>query len=96
MPVDQPANPRIRTKLMRLDETIDQLAGEGNSLLISRNDALQRRIEDNQQRIETLNARLDRERETLLWKFFRLEEAIAKMQANLSSAQALQGVPPIA
>lgn len=79
----------------RLDALIERLAGAGNSLLINRNLALQRRIELNNSRVEAMNKRLDRERQTLLAQFFRLENAVARMQSTLSALNNLQIVPPL-
>ena len=62
----------------RFKKLIDTLAGEENSLLLNRNNALQDKIDDNNDRIETLTGRLDRERERLLLEFYRLEESIAR------------------
>ncbi|MEO0530374.1 MAG: flagellar filament capping protein FliD, partial [Planctomycetota bacterium] len=56
----------------KLNETIDRLAGD-DSLLSARSDALGRTIESNTERIATLDARLERQREQLLLEFIRLE-----------------------
>ena len=49
----------------RLNAAIDRFAGEGDSLLLTRNQTLQSKIESNFERIEFLNHRLDAERERL-------------------------------
>jgi flagellar hook-associated protein 2 len=78
----------------RLNATIERLAGAGNSLLVNRNQTLQRQIELNNSRIDTLNKRLDREREALLAQFLRLETLVSRMQNSLNALSNLQAVPP--
>jgi flagellar hook-associated protein 2 len=73
---------------------LESLVGIDGGLLVSRNEAIQRRIEDGSRRVEFLNAKLDRERERLLLQFFRMEETIARIRnsaSGLSSLQALAG-----
>jgi flagellar hook-associated protein 2 len=79
----------------RLDALLEQMAGESSSLLASRLQALDRKIQDNQERIEFLNERLQRYRDTLLLKFFKLEEAIARIQSNLNAIQNLTPLQPL-
>jgi flagellar hook-associated protein 2 len=79
----------------KLDTLIERLAGAGNSLLVNRNQSLQRRIENTSGRVDGLNKRLDHERERLLTYFFRLETTIARMQDNLSAISSLQPIPPL-
>lgn len=77
----------------RLKKTIEQLAGEENSLLGNRLLALGRRAEEAEQRVEFLTARLDKQRELLLNEFFRMETVIAKIQASLTT---LSSIAPLA
>ena len=56
---------------------------------MSRNTALQNRIEDNEARIEDFDARLDVQRERLLTYYYNLELAISKIQANMSIVENL-------
>jgi flagellar hook-associated protein 2 len=73
---------------------LESLVGINGGLLVSRNEAIQRRLEDGNRRVEFLNARLDRERERLQLQFFRMEEAIARIRnsaSGLASLQALAG-----
>ena len=79
----------------RLDAVIEQLAGEDNSLLAARTDTLDTRIKNNNDRIEFMNARLDRERERLLTQFALLESTVAQLQESLSALSALQIIPPL-
>jgi flagellar hook-associated protein 2 len=79
----------------RFDQLAEQLAGEENSLLASRLTALERKVLDNQQRIDAMNARLDRSRERTLLEFARLEETISRIQSSLSVLDALAPVPPL-
>ncbi|QDU94836.1 flagellar filament capping protein FliD [Lignipirellula cremea] len=69
----------------KFEKTIDGLAGEGKSLLLTRLASLQTNIDNNTDRVEFLTDRLEKQRELLLTKFYKMEEAIAKMQSNLSS-----------
>lgn len=79
----------------QLTASIDQLAGEDNSLIARRYDALTSTIETNEARIESMSDFLDRERERTLLEFFRLEETIARLQSNLGSLDAIQFIQPI-
>ncbi len=79
----------------RFNDVVESLAGEGNSLLINRTLALQRKIEINQARVATFNERLARERERLLKEFFDLENVIGKLQSSLTAITNLQPIPPL-
>ena len=79
----------------KLNETVETLAGEGNSLLINRNETLSRRIDLNQERIDRFTERLDSQRELLLSQFFAMESIIANLQNSLTSIQSLAAVPPL-
>ena len=79
----------------RLHNAIESLAGAGNSLLVSRSGALQRKIELNDRRISDYNARLERQRTRLLTEFFNLENVIGKLQNNLTAVGQIQAIPPL-
>src|SRR5690606_33862419 len=53
----------------KLEDLIDTIAGRDSSLLISRAGALQNKIESNNERINSHNVRLVRERDRLLNQF---------------------------
>ncbi len=74
----------------RLQQVIDQLAGEDNSLLARRSDALTSTIEGNERRIQSMNSLLSRERDRTLLEFFRLEETISRLQANVDVLDSIQ------
>lgn len=76
----------------RLNKLIDQLAGEGESVLVNRAAVLTRKIEQNQQRIDFMNARLDQSRERLLASFYRSERVIAKLQEGLSALASISSL----
>lgn len=76
----------------RISAMIDQLAGEEKSLLGARSEAIQSNITSNEQRIDTLSARLDRERERLLLDFIQLEDTIALLQSNNTFLESIQPV----
>jgi flagellar hook-associated protein 2 len=79
----------------RLNDKIESLAGVKHSLLVSRASALQSRIDVYQQRIDDWNIRLAKKKESLLNKFYRLEDALGKMQSSISAVSSIQGVPPL-
>ncbi|MEM8864576.1 MAG: flagellar filament capping protein FliD [Planctomycetota bacterium] len=73
-----------------LTTVVDTLAGDENSLLASRSDALDRTINSNNDRITRFSEQLTRERDRLLLEFFRLEETIALLQSNQTSIDSIQ------
>ena len=77
----------------RLNELIERLSGEGNSLLGARLNALNAKIEENEERIARLNARLDVQRERLYLEFYRMELALGRLQANFSAVDSIQPMP---
>ena len=76
-----------------VDAAVESLAGVDRSVLMTRNNVLQRTIEEQNARLVSFNTRLDRERERLLVYFYNLELAISKMKANLSVVEALAPMP---
>jgi flagellar hook-associated protein 2 len=79
----------------KLKAVIEQLAGEGDSVLGRRAETLSDTIESNNARIASMDARLARQREQLLAQFFQLEATIASMQDNLTALSSLQVIPPL-
>ncbi|MFW6170443.1 MAG: flagellar filament capping protein FliD [Planctomycetota bacterium] len=79
----------------KFNETIESLAGEGNSLLVRRSETLQRRIERHDKRVEFYNERLERERERLLKYYHNLELSISKMQKSQSALASLSPIQPM-
>jgi flagellar hook-associated protein 2 len=80
----------------KLKTTLEQLAGEENSVLTSRTKTLADIIENTQDRVDFMNERLERERERLFTEFARLESSIAAMQGNLTALANFRPVPPLA
>jgi flagellar hook-associated protein 2 len=76
----------------RAKTMIDSLSGENNSALISKNLALQSKIEQNNARVTFLTARLDKQRERLLNSFYKMETAIQKIQSSQSSVNSLSNL----
>ncbi len=68
----------------RLDSVAERLAGATNSLLINRTEALGVRIQRNNRQTDTLNTRLENERERLLLRYYAAEQSIARLQNNQS------------
>ena len=77
------------------DKALEALVGLNNSLIINRVGTLQRQIEDSADRINTLTARLDRQREQMLLKFFRIEEVVSRLKNSLSALGEIQYIPPV-
>lgn len=74
----------------RLRSSIDQLSAGENSVVMKRLDAIASTIETNTSKIADWNVRLTKERDQLLMKFYRMEQAISKMQTDLSAITNLQ------
>ena len=79
----------------KLDDAIDRLAGEQNSLLTARSNTLTKTIDANNDRLEVMSASLDRQRERLLLTFYNLETTVSRMKDNLSALSSLQIIPPL-
>jgi len=79
----------------KLKSTIEQLAGEENSVLTSRAKTLADIITNSQDRITFMDGRLARERDRLLTQFAQLESTIAAMQQNLTALAGLQPISPL-
>lgn len=75
----------------RLDQTIKNAAGEGSSLLENRLKAMTAKIDQNQQRIDSMTAQLAAQRERLLNQFYQMELAISKMQSGLNALSSITG-----
>lgn len=69
----------------RLTAATDRIAGVKNSILINRSESLGVQILRNEERTESMQGRLNSERERLLRQFIAAEEAIAKLQNNQSA-----------
>ncbi len=76
----------------RLSDLADRIAGEGSGMLLNRTETLTSQIESNNERIDTLSTRLEKERERLLLQFYKTEEAIAKIQSNQSAISQIQPI----
>ena len=77
----------------RFDKLVERLAGVGDTVLVGRVGTLTRKIEQNQQRIDLWNARLEKQRERLLKSFERSESIIAKLQSSLSALNSIAPLP---
>ena len=76
----------------RLSELADSIAGAESSLLINRTETLGAQVLRNNQQIETLNERLEVQRERLTLQFFQTEEAISRLQSNSSAIDSIQRI----
>jgi flagellar hook-associated protein 2 len=79
----------------KLSSEIERLAGVKNSLLSNRTESLVSTIESNNERIESLQLQLDRQRARLTADFQRIDTAIAKFQQNQAALSSLQIIPPL-
>lgn len=79
----------------KFNRAIEQLAGEGDSLLLTRTRTLQARIDANNERIEKMTESLEKERIRMLKQFVTLESNIQKLQANQTALSAVQPLPPL-
>ena len=73
----------------RSKSALDKLIGEKSSVLVNRSASLQKQIDLSAKRVESLNLKLDREREKLLKQFYDMESTIAKIKNNGSAINSL-------
>ncbi len=76
----------------RLNSLADRIAGESSGMLLNRNQTLTTQIESNSVRIDSLSARLEKERDRLLAQFYATEEAIGRIQADQSAIASIQPI----
>jgi flagellar hook-associated protein 2 len=81
--------------IARVGNVADSLAGVDRSLLVSRAQTLGTQITNDNERVDFLNARLEKTRDKLLLQFYRMEAAIAKVQSSLTAIQQIQAIPPL-
>lgn len=79
----------------KLKTATDRLVGSNSSSLSSRASTLATAIEKNTERLEVLDAQLERQRVRLFNQFTTLETTIATLQQNLTALSSLQIVPPL-
>jgi len=73
----------------RLSSLIEQLAGEENSTISERLEALESKVSTNLERIEQMDALLEKERTRLLTQFYNMELAVAKIQDSLKALDSI-------
>jgi flagellar hook-associated protein 2 len=66
----------------KLNAMTERFSGVKNGLLLNRSQALTEQILNSNSRVDSMNARLDKERERLLSQFYKTETAISKIQGN--------------
>lgn len=76
----------------KFDDLMESFAGANSSLLISRIQSLQSKIDLNQSRIDTWNEKLTKRQDVLLNKFYDLESTLAKIQSNTQYLSAIQPI----
>ncbi|MCA9133478.1 MAG: flagellar filament capping protein FliD, partial [Planctomycetales bacterium] len=79
----------------RAKSLADSLAGVESGALLNNSNSLQAQIEQNGQRIASMDLRLDRQRERLLKQFYNMESAVSRLQSNLTALNQLQIIPPL-
>ncbi len=75
---------------VRLDRLLQQLAGEQNSMLGRHLETVQRKIANNEQKIDQLEERLERQRQRLLAEFYRADLLVGKMQSQIAIVEKIQ------
>jgi flagellar hook-associated protein 2 len=80
---------------VKVDAILEPLVGEDQSLLVTRVQTLQNKIDDTVLRIDVWNQRLARSRERLLNEFFNLEITVSAIQNNLNAINQIQFIQPI-
>ncbi|HPP51619.1 MAG TPA: flagellar filament capping protein FliD, partial [Thermoguttaceae bacterium] len=73
----------------QLNDLIEQLAGEEDSTVSERLEALDSKISTNLERIEHMTDMLDKERTRLLTQFYNMELAVAKIQSSLDALDSI-------
>ncbi|MFG0289528.1 MAG: flagellar filament capping protein FliD [Rhodopirellula sp. JB044] len=68
----------------QLSALADRYAGTESGMLINKTQTLATQLERNAASVESMNARLETQREQLLSNYYAMEEAIAKIQSNAS------------
>ena len=76
----------------KFKEATDRLAGDENSLLSARSITLTNTIKANDDRILRFDETLTRQRDRMLMEFYKLEEIISMMQANLDTVSGIQPI----
>jgi flagellar hook-associated protein 2 len=76
----------------KFKEATDRLAGDENSLLSARSISLTNTIKANDDRILRFDETLTRQRDRMLMEFYKLEEIISMMQANLDTVSGIQPI----
>ncbi len=79
----------------RFQAVADRLAGVDNSILLNRNNALQRKIETFNERIDLKTERLSTYEARLRNQFFKMEETLSRIQQNQTSLGSIQYIPPV-
>ncbi|MCC9658683.1 flagellar filament capping protein FliD [Rhodopirellula halodulae] len=79
----------------QLSRLADTYAGSDGGMLIRKTQTIANHIERNDDRVESMNTRLEAQRERLLKQYYDMEEAIAKIQANTSSISSIEYIGPV-
>jgi flagellar hook-associated protein 2 len=77
---------------VRAKATLERLVGIRSGTLVVRTQTIQVQIDASQRRVETMNLRLDNERNRLLRQFYGMEEAIGKILNNQSAINGIKSI----
>ncbi len=75
---------------VRAKATLERLVGLKSGTLVVKTQTIQVQIDASQKRVETMNFRLENERNRLLRQFYGMEEAIGKIQGNQSAINSIK------
>jgi flagellar hook-associated protein 2 len=79
----------------RLDQTIENLAGENSSAVSTRVSALADKISTNQDKITAMNARLTTVQNQLYLEFYNMETTVSKLKNEMSMLDAIAYIQPV-
>lgn len=74
----------------QFNDLCETLVGQDVSLMAQRYKSLQNKIDENAERLTTWDEKLTRQRDRLLNSFYNMENAIAKLQSNMTVITSLQ------
>ncbi|HEY2415950.1 MAG TPA: flagellar filament capping protein FliD [Pirellulaceae bacterium] len=79
---------------IQTDSMLESLVGQNNSLLVTREDALQAQNDDYTTQINAWNTRLSNIQDSLLNEFYQMESIVSSIKANASAISQIQYIPP--
>jgi flagellar hook-associated protein 2 len=80
---------------IQTDSMLESLVGENNSLLVSREQALQAQSDDYTQQINDWNTRLANIQDNLLNQFYQMDALVSSIKNSASAISQIQYIPPV-